>query len=632
MTAQERDVVLKESGWKKHPDCDRKNHQWFWIYSEGKRGTKAYRELTLGWNRGRCRVFYWVDKNKHGVQKIIFGKLADCHWNAVSINMDVIDRGAESGIVCEFYLDGITEETLFVNRQYVYERVCAVKSWFEGSGFLSENYLRDIPVASLEVDVPGHAPESDKAEPPAEDFVDNELPMSANPFSDGERAVVVTVDQLLMMNLRIPSYQRPYKWSRKNVEELLQDIRTEALDKNNKYRLGTVILDASRGGGVFDIVDGQQRVLTLLLINRLLNGIRKNEVKPPILDDDETMKFLSRYRVTRKNLHENYAVIKSCLAKDYELRKRLISAFGTTVEMVLIKVDELPEAFQLFDSQNTRGRELDPHDLLKAFHLRAMRERARAYGIDPTEAEAEVLDVVREWEGKKPESLKSLFDEWLFRIDNWSKKRRTHKFTSRDIDAYKGVPFDSEYSFALRAKAAMPTEDGEECRRLQIGEDFEEGRDFFRMTSHYLDMVEAAKGDRFLAKLPEIKDVLNCADGRGFSFAERLFRCALVAYVDRFGEEALEETRVIRKLCLWAFTLRLDMNHVSEDSINKYAVIESGADYTNQLPMFSIIKTARKPSDIAIADVCGIDSCRFRRKQGIKGREKLVEALKKLED
>ena len=40
--------------------------------------------------------------------------------------------------------------------------------------------------------------------------------------------------------------------------------------------------------------------------------------------------------------------------------------------MVVIQVGKESEAFQLFDSQNTRGRALDPHDLLKAYHLREM--------------------------------------------------------------------------------------------------------------------------------------------------------------------------------------------------------------------------------------------------------------------
>ena len=467
------------------------------------------------------------------------------------------------------------------------------------------------------------------------ELVDNVLAPDGDPFPEGCPAVVITVEKLLRMNLRIPEYQRPYKWTRRNVEELMQDI-TDAVNTSDdselhsKYRLGTIILHASDQNGKFDVVDGQQRILTFLLINRLLNEIRKNKVNPPLLEDETTMRFLSRNRLSRKNLHENYAVVKSCLVKNYELRRKLVGAFNSTLEMVVVKVNELSEAFQLFDSQNTRGRVLDPHDLLKAFHLRAMAQKAKAQDED---VEEEMESVVAEWEAHSAESLRSLFDDWLFRISNWTRKRRTHPFSSADIHEFKGVPFDSEYSYALRAKAAMPRENDAECRRFQIGEDFEEGREFFRMVSHYLRMVEAAKSDAYFKDRPEIKDVLafrHC-DGRGFAHVESMFRCALMSYVDRFGEDALSDPRVVDKLCLWAFVLRLDMNHVSEDSVNKYAVTDGGVDYSNMIPMFSVIKTARTPSDIVIQDVCGVNGSRYKRKQGVKGREQLQNLLKKVE-
>ena len=467
-----------------------------------------------------------------------------------------------------------------------------------------------------------------------EELVDNVLAPDGNPFPSDSRAVVVTVERLLRMNLRIPEYQRPYKWTRRNVEELMQDISDSVKDMDEseatplKYRLGTVIVDASNPDGKFDVVDGQQRILTLLLINRLLNGIRKNKLNPPLLEDDVTMEFLSRNRISRKNLHENYEVVKSYLAKNYELRKKLVIAFNSTLEMVIVKVNELSEAFQLFDSQNTRGRALDPHDLLKAFHLRAMVQKARAQG---DEVESDMNKVVTEWEAQSDESLRSLFDDWLFRICNWSRKRRTHHFSAADIHEFKGVLFDSNYSFALRAKAAMPGDADDECRRFQIGEDFEEGREFFRMVSHYLRLVERAKDATYFKDRPEIMNVLKLHDGKGFSHVENMFRCALVCYVDRFGEEALADPRVLDKLCLWAFLLRLDMSHVSEDTINKYAVTEGGADYTNTIPMFSVIKTARTPSDIAIQDVCGVNGCRYKRKKGADGRKQLENALKDVE-
>ena len=45
-------------------------------------------------------------------------------------------------------------------------------------------------------------------------------------------------------NLEIPNYQRPYKWTRKNIEDLLNDIENAISDsaryKDFRYRIGAV--------------------------------------------------------------------------------------------------------------------------------------------------------------------------------------------------------------------------------------------------------------------------------------------------------------------------------------------------------------------------------------------------------
>ena len=71
---------------------------------------------------------------------------------------------------------------------------------------------------------------------------------------------------------RVPWYQRAYDWSHEEVELLLFDLQ-EALDKNREsYFLGTVMLmeDTSRSKLVFEINDGQQRIITVSLIFALL--------------------------------------------------------------------------------------------------------------------------------------------------------------------------------------------------------------------------------------------------------------------------------------------------------------------------------------------------------------------------
>ncbi|MBR6099012.1 DUF262 domain-containing protein, partial [bacterium] len=74
------------------------------------------------------------------------------------------------------------------------------------------------------------------------------------------------------MNLVIPEYQRPYKWSTKNIEDLLNDISNSIKEtekySNLKYRIGTIILHKDNNEN--RIVDGQQRVISLILLKKAL--------------------------------------------------------------------------------------------------------------------------------------------------------------------------------------------------------------------------------------------------------------------------------------------------------------------------------------------------------------------------
>ncbi|MCR5255514.1 MAG: DUF262 domain-containing protein [Acetatifactor sp.] len=58
-----------------------------------------------------------------------------------------------------------------------------------------------------------------------------------------------------------------YKWSIQNIEDLLSDITNAITDAERyrqgfKYRVGTIILHKN-DDGVYDVVDGQQRIISL---------------------------------------------------------------------------------------------------------------------------------------------------------------------------------------------------------------------------------------------------------------------------------------------------------------------------------------------------------------------------------
>lgn len=113
----------------------------------------------------------------------------------------------------------------------------------------------------------------------------------------------VTVQELLSSHgLEIPDYQRPYRWTERNVEQLLQDVNDALKDGKRDYLIGSVILH--REGDGLDIVDGQQRLTTLCLI---LKALRSNVALPELKFDHAESFFHIRenFRFIAKWINDN---------------------------------------------------------------------------------------------------------------------------------------------------------------------------------------------------------------------------------------------------------------------------------------------------------------------------------------
>ena len=85
---------------------------------------------------------------------------------------------------------------------------------------------------------------------------------------------ILVKDVFSTMWFRIPEYQRPYIWSRDEVNELLDDLTFASKDKpNQEYFLGSFVFQSKKAnpasGQMFDendLLDGQQRMTTLLML------------------------------------------------------------------------------------------------------------------------------------------------------------------------------------------------------------------------------------------------------------------------------------------------------------------------------------------------------------------------------
>ena len=407
-------------------------------------------------------------------------------------------------------------------------------------------------------------------------------------------AKILSVEELLKLDLVIPSYQRPYKWTEKNIRELILDIQKGIEDANKypnfKYRVGTVILHANteEEKPTYDIVDGQQRILSFLLLKLCLNP-------------DFTCSLLSATfsdKVTLGNLHSNSDRIREwCSSVDDGVKEAFDKALSEVLEVVVLTVNELSEAFQLFDSQNTRGRELYPHDLLKAYHLREIHDKY------------DMQRAVLKWESKDPKAIRELFDNYLFPLWNWSKRRKSSRFTAAEIDLYKGIEESSGYTYARRANKAMPY--------FLLSEPLISGGDFFEMVDHYMQMLHSIKQELIdnpdfarikelliddKSKVGQIKtpadlDKACKSSSTGMNHARNLFFCALLCYYDRFHNFDL---MAVKKLFTWAMMLRVDMNHLGFDSVNRYAIgLGDNDKYTNSEPVISLISSARRHTEIS---------------------------------
>ena len=89
-----------------------------------------------------------------------------------------------------------------------------------------------------------------------------------------EKLIILTINQLFDKKLIIPNYQRPYKWTDKNITDLILDIQDSIKELQKygsfKYRIGSVIL-YKNNKDEYEIVDGQQRTLSLLLLKLYLS-------------------------------------------------------------------------------------------------------------------------------------------------------------------------------------------------------------------------------------------------------------------------------------------------------------------------------------------------------------------------
>ncbi len=407
---------------------------------------------------------------------------------------------------------------------------------------------------------------------------------------------IIKVRELLTNDsLQIPSYQRPYKWTTKNVNQLIDDILIHK--EKSEYRLGTLVVH--NHDNISDIVDGQQRTITLTLIAYAITQKQNKsteEEKALKSFDPKLLNLSFANDISKSNIQNNYKQIERRIA-DFD--EKSIWFFLEKCTLVEVVLNDISEAFQFFDSQNSRGKDLEPHDLLKAFHLREMNNFS---------TEEERKKTVEKWESLDTAKLSKLFSQYLFRIRNWSKGHSARYFSKNEVDVFKGVSPDIEenYPFAAMLRIAhfyveeynssfhRNIDKREMTFPFQIDETIINGKRFFEMIEHYQMMIDNVKSKEMSEKYP-ILYTIKTYDGSfrtGDKYIRNLFNCGLIYYIDKFGDKDL--SKAIDKIFVWAYTLRLKLQAVGLDSVDNFALNQGHS----QIPLFKKMKETIKPNDI----------------------------------
>ncbi len=124
----------------------------------------------------------------------------------------------------------------------------------------------------------------------------------------------------------IPAYQRPYSWEYEHCFQLYNDF-FEALNSNEDYFIGNIIIAKSeKTDDILEIVDGQQRLLTLLLLIKAFSLLLpKLKILTQILEQEdwEGDKTIPRIKSNIFEADDNHHLQKVLAYTQEQLSERL---------------------------------------------------------------------------------------------------------------------------------------------------------------------------------------------------------------------------------------------------------------------------------------------------------------------
>lgn len=180
----------------------------------------------------------------------------------------------------------------------------------------------------------------------------------------------------------VPIYQRNYAWEKDEISALIQDVYDAYFAKKPTYFIGTLV-SFHKGDHVYEVIDGQQRLTSINLVLRALDVSIQNKLTyrarkksndtiqsmPDFEVDEKDMGIVNGFKYAQVSIKE---IVPQTSQNDFK------TYFQQNVRLIHYKVPKDIDLNHYFEIMNSRGEQLEKHEIIKARLIAKLNEKDKA--------------------------------------------------------------------------------------------------------------------------------------------------------------------------------------------------------------------------------------------------------------
>ena len=276
----------------------------------------------------------------------------------------------------------------------------------------------------------------------------------------------------------IPRFQRPYSWDRENVQDFWNDV---IASEERDYFIGSMVFyRRNQNSDLFHVVDGQQRLLTITILlaalrnamnsfgaynlalgiqnlierqdlNNETHFVLKSETPYPYLQEciqkygdadlepdlgqeERTLKdafdlLSEQIRQSVHALESDPSIPRDNLSKLIRSRLEEFRDAALRLKVIFIELDDEDDAYIIFETLNTRGKDLEVSDLVKNHITRLVRPRGAQ--VDVAREKWNEMLLLFDGSAADINRNKFLLHSWLSQYEFTSEKKLFKKIKTR---------------------------------------------------------------------------------------------------------------------------------------------------------------------------------------------------------